>query len=81
MLWLPLFAFALLGISFSRTFSNRKVEYLQKSVSLLPQGGSAKNIAMFFYLKEGPGKEPEVGQQEQKHPLELIFGKASRHSI
>lgn len=54
---------------------------MQKSVSLLPQGGSAKNIAMFFYLKEGPGKEPEVGQQEQKHPFELIFGKISHHSI
>lgn len=33
----------------------------QKSVSLVPQGGPAKSISMFFYLKEGTGKEPEVG--------------------
>lgn len=46
-----------------------------------PQGGSTKNISMFFYLKEDPGKELEVGQQEHKRPFELIFGKISHHSI
>jgi len=35
---------------------------LCRTQSLLPQGGSAKNTAMFLYLKEGPGKEPEVEQ-------------------
>lgn len=53
------------------TGKTKKIENgQQKSVSLLPQGGPAKNISMLFYLKEGPGKEPEVGQQEQKYPFE-----------
>lgn len=46
-----------------------------------PQGGSTKNMSMFFYLKEDPGNELEVGQQEHKRPFELIFGKISHHSI
>lgn len=29
---------------------------LCRSHSLLPQGGSAKNTAMFFYLREGQAK-------------------------
>lgn len=66
----------------TKLLENKKIEsgQLLRSQSLLPQGGSAKNILMFFYLKEGPGKEPEVGQQEQKHPFELIFGKINHHS-
>lgn len=46
-----------------------------------PSGISAKIVAMLVYLKENPGREPEVGQQEQKHPFEFIFGKINHHSI
>lgn len=46
-----------------------------------PSGRSAKIVAMLFCLKDSPGREPEVGQQEQTHPFEWIFSKISHHSI
>lgn len=53
--------------------------FAEVSTSLLCQGGSAKYIAAFFCWIKGLGKEPELGQQEQKLPFELIFGKVTHH--
>lgn len=53
--------------------------FAEVSTSLFRQGGSAKNIAVFFCWIKSLGKEPELGQQERKHPFELIFGKVIHH--